>query len=251
MKNSSRVRLLAIGAVFILALLIALPFKMLRTDDLLGKYTPSPSDALAKQVTAAAMLGQEASFSESMVNNFIAYHQKDIDSYLSDAKFIPKQIYLNFKDENVVAAYTPVTWRGKHLGVTSESTVLYRPEEKQLEITVQKVKLGRLSVPVDMVLDRAFSEELPQGVTRDGNVIRLDTTQWLESPEAVQYGVSLLSLQVKEGKLSLHAKTDREQVGSQIKQELQDWIDKNWTGDLDTALDQVQQYLKNSGILPK
>lgn len=249
MKRIFRRRAIAIGVVVILGLLAALPFKMLRTDDLQGKYNPSPSNALAQQVMAAAVLGQKTSFSDSTVNEFLAYHWQTISSYLGE--LAPKQLYVQFKDKDTVAAYTPVMWRGKHLGITSESTVLYHPDKKELSITVQQIKLGRLSVPANWVLDRAFSKELPAGVTREDNVIRIDASSWLESPEAVQYGVSLLSLQVTKGKLSLHATADKGQVGEQVKNELQDWFQQNWAGDWNDALGQLQDYLKSSGILQK
>ena len=88
-------------------------------------------------------------------------------------------------------------------------------------------------------------------MTREDNVIRIDASSWLESPEAVQYGVSLLSLQVTKGKLSLHATADKGQVGEQVKNELQDWFQQNWAGDWNDALGQLQDYLKSSGILQK
>lgn len=240
--------LIALGVVLLLGLLVALPYRMMMTDDLAGKYRPVPSEELLQNAAAAVLTGKQATLSQDEINGFIAYHLEDIRGYLSETDFIPNQIYLDFKDEDLVASYTPIAWHGKSLGVTAESRILFSSEKKQVEIHVEKVKLGRLAVPTGFALNHVFRKGMPAGVTREENVIFVDLSPYLKSEQAKQAGFELVHAKVQKGGLAFQAKSSIQEYGSQLKQQLEQWLDKNFTGDLTDIVDQLQGYLKKSGL---
>lgn len=240
--------LITLGAVVVLGIAAFIPYRMMLTDDLAGKYNPAPSQELLRSATKAMLTGDVAVFTEEEVNAFAAYHLQDIQNAMSKADFQPNQIYLTFPEEDTVTAYTPVTWRGKNLGVTSQSKVVYDAEQERLKIEVRQVRLGKLSVSPKFALNHLFSKELPSGMTREDNVIFVDLKPYLESEKAVQAGFVLGLFKVQENGILFQASSTLSDTGSKLKEQLKDWLGKTFTGDLDDLAGQLQDYLKKNGI---
>lgn len=239
---------ITLGVAVVLTIAVAVPYHRMMTDDLAGKYNPAPSQELLTPAAKAMLTGEPATFTQDEINSFAAYHLPDIRNYLQNSDFQPNQVYLTFPQEDIVSAYTPVTWRGKSLGITSQSRVTAEIEKKQLVIEVQQVRLGRLSVSPNFALNRMFRKGVPDGMTRDGNTITVDLTPYLTSEQAQQAGFSLEQLRVQQGGVLFQAESTLS--ASRWKDQLKDWLGKTFTGELGDELgglaDQLQKYLKNS-----
>lgn len=240
--------LITIGAVVILGIAAFIPYRLMMTDDLAGKYNPAPSQELLRSATASILTGEPVVFTEEEINAYTAYHLEDIQNYLSKAEFQPNQIYLTFPEEDTVTAYTPVTWKGKNLGVTSQSRVVYDAANEQLNIEVRQVRLGKLSVSPKFALNHLFTKELPSGITREDNRIIVDLKPYLESEKAVQSGFSLGQFKVQKNGVLFQASSTLSDKGSKLKEQLKEWLGETFTGDLDDLAGQLQDYLKKSGF---
>lgn len=239
---------ITLGIAVVLAIAVAVPYHRLMTDDLAGKYNPAPSQELLTPAAKAMLTGEPVTFTEQEINSFAAYHLADIQNYLKTSNFQPNQIYLTFPQEDMVSAYTPVTWRGKSLGVTSQSKVTTDIEKKQLIIEVQQVRLGRLSVSPNFALNRMFRKGVPGGITRDKNIITVDLTPYLSSRQAQNAGFSLQQLRVQQGGVLFQAESTLS--AGRWKEQLKDWLGKTFTGEsggeLGDLAGQLREYLKNS-----
>lgn len=240
--------LITLGVVLVLGVAVAIPYKLMLTDDLSGKYNPAPSQEILRTAAKAMLTSEPVKFSESEINAFAAYHLQDVQSFMGKAEYQPNQIYLTFPKENTVTAYTPVTWNGKNLGVTSQSKVVYDPAEEQLRVEVQQVRLGKLSVSPKFALNQLFGKELPTGITRKDNVILVDAKPFLHSEKAVQAGFALGMFQVQENGVLFQATTTLSDAGNKVKDRIKDWLGKNVSGDIDAIEDQLLDYLKKNGI---
>ncbi|WP_283610770.1 hypothetical protein [Faecalispora anaeroviscerum] len=240
--------LITLGVVVVLGLAVFIPYRMMLTDDLAGKYNPAPSQDLLRPAAKAMLTGDPVVFSEAEVNAYAAYHLQDVQNYLSKAKFQPNQIYLTFPEEDTVTAYTPITWRGKNLGVTSQCKVVYDAANECLNIEVRQVRLGRLNVSPKFALNRMFAKELPNGITRVDNMITVDLKPYLESERAVQAGFSLGLFKVQENGVLFQASSTLSDAGSKLKERLKEWLGESFTGDSGDLAGRLQDYLKKSRI---
>lgn len=250
-RSIPRWGLITLGAVVVLGIAAFIPYRLMLTDDLAGKYNSAPSQELLRSAAASIVTGEPVIFTEKEINAYAAYHLEDIQNALSKAEFQPNQMYLTFPEEDTVTAYTSVTWRGKNLGVTSQSRVVYDAANGRLNIEVLQVRLGRLSVSPKFALNRLFAKELPSGVTREDNRITVDIKPYLESEKAVYSGFSLKQFQVRKNGVLFQASSTLSEKGGKIKEQLKDWLGETFTGDpgdLDDLAGQLQDYLKKSGI---
>lgn len=235
---------ISLAVAVVLAVAVAVPYHRMMTDDLAGKYNPAPSQEVLVSGAKGLLTGEPVTLTQEEINSFAAYHLSDIQSYLQKSDFQPNLIYLTFPQEDTVSAYTPVTWRGKSLGVTSQSQVTADLEKKQLRIEVQQVRLGRLSISPNFFLNRIFRTGIPNGVTRDGNVITVDLSPYLVFEQA---GVSVKQARVQQGGVLFQAQSTLS--ADRWKNQLKEWLGKTFTGELGDELgdlaDQLQKYLKN------
>lgn len=242
--------LITLGAAVVLGLAVAIPYKLMLTDDLAGKYNPAPSQEVLRTAAKAMLTSEPVKFSEAEINAFTAYHLPDVQSYMGKAEYQPNQIYLTFPKENTITAYTPVTWNGKNLGVTSQSKVMYDAATEQLRVEIQQVRLGKLSVSPKFALNRLFGKELPSGITRKDNVILVDVKPFLHSEKAVKTGFALGMFQVQENGILFQATTTLSDAGNKVRDYVKDWLGKNVSGDIDVneLEDKLLEYLKKNSI---
>ena len=199
------------GAVAVCSILVVLLVSagvmlgLLLTDDNAGKYSAEPSTELLGQVAASALTGKEQTISVEQFNGFAAYQLAAYRERHPDGNAVLEQAVFAVNSDNTVAAYTPVTVNGVRLGVTSVSEVTFDREKKQLAIDVQRVKIGRVGVPVKSFLKNALSGRLPDGATLSGSRLLIDASLLSVQAEELDTKLEIADLRVENGGVTVLA----------------------------------------------
>ena len=223
-KPVSRGAAAAICIVLAVLVLAGVSAGLLLRDDNRGKYSPQPSAKLLEQVAESALTGKETSVSEETLNGFAAMWMEKRAPSQAKKSLKLEQAVFDLRDDGTVAAYTPVTWHGIHLGVTSLSSVTFDKERKKLLIDVKETRVGRMKVPVKSFLKRALKGRLPSGAALDGARVSVDASLFEFEPENVGAVLRVTDIRVEGGAVKILAEGDLGQAGEKLRDELSQWL---------------------------
>jgi hypothetical protein len=166
-----------------------------------------PSDSLARTAAASVLTGKENTFSTDEVNAYLAYLVQKDEEERQTGNLQILTVAIADTSENSVDVYIPVVYQGKNLAVTLNITPSLDADaqEQKLRFTVNSAKIGRLTVPVNWLLDKA-EDDLPKDFQRDGNSISCKSPSFEASLFGITASAGLTKLEMNDGKLTLAAK---------------------------------------------
>lgn len=165
-----------------------------------------PSDTLQKKFAQNAIARKDSSFSTDDVNSWLAYLFRKPDAKTGSGSVQLEDIAIVGASGDSADFYLPTLFHGKKLGVILNITPSLDAPSGKLLFRVNSAHVGRLPVPVGLVLDQA-EKHLPERFTRSGNYITCDAPSVQASLLQVSATVRLSTFQLKNGVLKLSAET--------------------------------------------
>ena len=169
-----------------------------------GLESVSPSNQLPQTLAKEAVLGREATFSESDVNGYLAYLFREHLGSAQRSGVTPLAVAVAEASGNSAELYLPVSYHGKRLGIALNVTPSIDMNAGKLLFRVNSARVGRLSVPVDWLLSKAESR-LPKGFERDGSAVFCSVPAMQVKFGTVSASAGLTTLHLSDGKLTLAA----------------------------------------------
>ena len=198
-KKAWKTPLLVLAEIFLSTVLASLVLAaFLMKDDYEGKLSAVPSTEIVKKALVAAGTGEEMKISCEEMNGFLAWQFEQSGGTLGNGDFRLEQVYLDVREDGKLAAYTPVSFRGKHLGVSSVSSLSFDPEDKIITLQVEELRIGRLEVPASWLFS-LLSGYFPEGIRADANSIMLDISTFKYPVEAIRAELELTKLSTRGG----------------------------------------------------
>lgn len=192
-KSHHRAAKIVIAIVLAILVIIGILAAFALKDDNAG-LAATPSANVLKTILTNAITGKESELSATELNQYLAYQFKQ--------KNAGSSIYLSINSDNTVNAYTPVTVKGIHLGVTAAANVTFDSKKNLLVAVVKSVHIGRLGVPVTFALN-FMKDKLPTGVKVDSDRITVDSSLLTIPVEGTNGTLKISDIQIKNQKILL------------------------------------------------
>lgn len=165
----------------------------------------SPSNGLARTMTASLLTGKENRFSTGDVNAYLAYlFQKDVKGK-QNGNLQVQAIAVAGASGNSEEVYIPVVYRGKKLGLSFNVTPSLDTAAQELHFRVNSSRVGRLPVPTAWALKQE-EKHLPSGFWLDGTTVACKAPALKVSTLGVTATVGFTELKLDAGTLALAAK---------------------------------------------
>lgn len=159
-KKPLIIALSVFGAILIL---FGVAAALALSDPNRGQSAAKADGNVLVKLGVAAISGEPARLTADEVNGLLA------------EQFPVHTPQLSVSGDNTVNVYTPVNYKGIHLGVTANVTLGYDPAKQQLYAVMHSLHLGRL--PVDPAFGLRFlKNNLPKSIAAEGNVVHTDST---------------------------------------------------------------------------
>lgn len=202
MKKKGKYRWYIVFVVFFVFLaMVLVTGGLVLKDDNAGKFYASPDAVpLLETVGKAALKGEEAQISCEDVNSFLALmveKEKEKEGGSS-----VEQIFLQIREDQKIAAYTPMVLEGVHVGVTSVSSLSFSADDGLIQIDVEEIRFGRMPIPVKMALS-LLSSKFPDGVSVQGNRVLIETRLFEISIPETDLVLPIEDLRVENGNFVL------------------------------------------------
>lgn len=242
-KKAWKTLVVILSAILLLAVLAAAVLGLFLTkDDYEGKLSAEPSTEIVKKALVAASTGEKVEISCEEMNSFLAWQIDQKGGVLGDGELLLEQVYLDVRDDGKLAAYTPVTFRGRHLGVSSVSALSFDPESKMITLQVEELRVGRLKIPASWAFT-LLAGRFPAGIRAEGNQIMLDSTS-LEYPvEAVHAKLELTELEAENGGFMIRTTGMIDAVKDYLKGQLSGELGDSLSGYVDDFANQFKDFL--------
>lgn len=206
LKGKKKVLAIVLGCVAVLAAaLISLYVSLTwQVGPETGETAPEPSSAMVGDVVKSALTSGEIRLTGEELNGFLAYLGEVQDNETL------KGLVLQVQPDDTLKVWAPVD-KGWLKGTAwCRASVAF--EDKTLRIQVLEAGMGTLSLPPSFVLSLA-EEKLPEGISRDGDSLVLQTPGVSLDQYGVDISVSLTDLYVEDGEIVICTDTVQSALG--------------------------------------
>ena len=206
---------------------------MILKDSYAGQFYAEP-DALPLLRTAAkaAVTGEEARIPVSEVNSFVASMVEQRKAREGGSSL--EQVYLQIREDQKIAAYTPVLADGMRIAVTSVCSLSYDSQQRGIRVDVEEIRFGRMKLPVGMALPM-LEEKLPEGAVVTGGSIFFPIDLFELSIPETEIRLTVEDLRIENGVLVLRtnslaqdAKNYLSDLLNQGLSDISDFLDSLW-----------------------
>lgn len=168
-KSGKKPLIITLSVVVLVLAILGVTFGLALNDPNEPITAGNQAETGITKLVAAAVTGVPANLSSEEVNDILAAKLTE------NTQSKIKGIRFTINNDQTVDAYLPVGYKGIKFGVSANLTVS-TATENQVSATVNSMKIGRLPINPSQVL-KYGKAILPNEITMDGNVLRVNTEQ--------------------------------------------------------------------------
>ncbi len=215
-KHGKKPLIIVLSVVILLLATLGILFGLALNDPNVPITADETDTAVAKIITAAAAGKPTHLSAEEMGAILTAKLAQSKQTKVRGVRF-------SINSNNTVDAYLPVVYKGVKFGVSANLMVSSNTAEKQICAVVNSIKVGRLPVNPVWLLQYGKAE-LPNSVSANGNVLRVNTSLFSTYVLGDMVGVDINAVTVADPDFVVSVSGNLDKLKEYITQNLKSYI---------------------------